>query len=354
MNVWAEGSEERKRLLADAKLFYGREMPGEDEISDRVERMWKRRRVPVGKRLSMMWLLRVGVAACVIGVVGIALWFAGGSGNEKKNFVVADNKEVRLILPDGSAHGLSTSGEKTVNIPGFRVNREGTVQENGTECRNADITNLKYNEIVVPRGGEYSLTLADGTVMRLNSDTRVRFPNTFTGEERKVFLAGEAYFEVARDTSRPFLVEFSEGVVQVLGTHFNVKARRGQSAFATLVSGKVKVSSGRDSVVLKPGEYCEIKAGNRQLSVHEADMMSVLAWKNGEFVFKDASLEHVMNELACWYDMDVVYASDDLRKIKLHIYMNRTQTLEEALEIMSKMGNVIYQVQGRKIIVKKQ
>ncbi len=354
VNVWAEGAEERKRLLADAKLFYGREMPGEDEISDRVERMWKRRRVPVGKRLSMMWLLRVGVAACVIGVVGIALWFAGGSGNEKKNFVVADNKEVRLILPDGSAHGLSTSGEKTVNIPGFRVNREGTVQENGTECRNADITNLKYNEIVVPRGGEYSLTLADGTVMRLNSDTRVRFPNTFTGEERRVFLAGEAYFEVARDTSRPFLVEFSEGVVQVLGTHFNVKVRRGQSAFATLVSGKVKVSSGRDSVVLKPGEYCEIKTGNHQLSVHEADMMSVLAWKNGEFVFKDASLEHVMNELACWYDMDVVYASDDLKGIKLHIYMNRTQTLEEALEIMSKMGNVIYQVQGRKIIVKKQ
>lgn len=354
VNVWVEGSEERKRLLADAKLFYGREMLGEDEISDRVERMWNRRRVLVGKRRAMTWLRRVGVAACVIGIAGVALWFAGETGNEKKNFVVANHKEVCLILPDGSAHGLSTSGKEAVNIPGFRVNREGTVQENGAVSQNADITNLEYNEIVVPRGGEYSLTLADGTVMRLNSDTRVRFPNTFAGEERKVFLVGEAYFEVARDTSRPFLVEFFEGVVQVLGTHFNVKARREQSAFATLVSGKVKVSSGKDSVVLKPGEYCEIKAGNRQLSVHEADMMSVLAWKNGEFVFKDASLEHVMNELACWYDMDVVYASDDLRKIKLHIYMNRTQTLEEALEIMSKMGNVIYQVQGRKIIVKKQ
>lgn len=354
VNVWVEGSEERKRLLADAKLFYGREMLGEDEISDRVERMWNRRRVLVGKRRAMTWLRRVGVAACVIGIAGIALWFAGETGNEKKNFVVANHKEVCLILPDGSAHGLSTSGKEAVNIPGFRVNREGTVQENGAVSQNADITNLEYNEIVVPRGGEYSLTLADGTVMRLNSDTRVRFPNTFAGEERRVFLVGEAYFEVARDTSRPFLVEFSEGVVQVLGTHFNVKARREQSAFATLVSGKVKVSSGKDSVVLKPGEYCEIKAGNRQLSVHEADMMSVLAWKNGEFVFKDASLEHVMNELACWYDMDVVYASDDLKGIKLHIYMNRTQTLEEALEIMSKMGNVIYQVQGRKIIVKKQ
>ncbi len=354
VNVWVEGSEERKRLLADAKLFYGREMLGEDEISDRVERMWNRRRVLVGKRRAMTWLRRVGVAACVIGIAGIALWFAGETGNEKKNFVVANHKEVCLILPDGSAHGLSTSGKEAVNIPGFRINREGTVQENGAVSQNADITNLEYNEIVVPRGGEYSLTLADGTVMRLNSDTRVRFPNTFAGEERRVFLVGEAYFEVARDTSRPFLVEFSEGGVQVLGTHFNVKARREQSAFATLVSGKVKVSSGKDSVVLKPGEYCEIKAGNRQLSVHEADMMSVLAWKNGEFVFKDASLEHVMNELACWYDMDVVYASDDLKGIKLHIYMNRTQTLEEALEIMSKMGNVIYQVQGRKIIVKKQ
>ena len=148
----------------------------------------------------------------------------GKNGNNDKTLVVADHKEVRLILPDGSAHGLSALGETAVNIPGFRVNREGTIQETGMTGTGG--TEVKYNEIVVPRGGEYSLTLADGTMMKLNSDTRVKFPNSFIGTERRVFLDGEAYFEVARDEARPFLVEFSEGVVQVLGTHFNVKPRR--------------------------------------------------------------------------------------------------------------------------------
>lgn len=159
---------------------------------------------------------------------------------------------------------------------------------------------------------------------------------------------------MARDEARPFLVEFSEGVVQVLGTHFNVKARREQHAFTTLVSGKVKVSSGKDSVILKPGEYCEINTEAQQLSVHEADLMTMLAWKNGEFVFKDATLEYVMNELAVWYDMDVVYESEEVKHIKLHIYMDRTQTLEEVLKFMSKMGDMTYQIEGKKVTVKKR
>lgn len=352
VRTWAEMSGERERLLADAKAFYGRELPDDREIAEKVESMWRRRRVTLKKRRSMTWQRWVGIAASVVVVAGIAFWMIGKNGNNDKTLVVADHKEVRLILPDGSAHGLSALGETAVNIPGFRVNREGTIQETGMTGTGG--TEVKYNEIVVPRGGEYSLTLADGTMMKLNSDTRVKFPNSFIGTERRVFLDGEAYFEVARDEARPFLVEFSEGVVQVLGTHFNVKARREQNAFTTLVSGKVQVSSGSDSVVLKPGEYCEINAENQQLSVHEADLMAVLAWKNGEFVFKDASLEHVMNELAAWYDMEVVYASEEVKHQKLHIYMDRTRTLEEALQIMSKMGNMTYQIQGKKVIIKKR
>jgi len=352
VRAWAEMSGERERLLADAKAFYERELPDDREIAEKVESMWRRRRVTWRKQRSMTWQRWMGIAASVIVVAGIAFWMLGKNENDDRNLVVADHKEVCLILPDGSAHGLSTSGSTTVNIPGFRVNREGTIQENG--MAGTDVGDVKYNEIVVPRGGEYSLTLADGTVMKLNSDTRVKFPNSFIGTERRVFLDGEAYFEVARDEARPFLVEFSEGVVQVLGTHFNVKARREQNAFTTLVSGKVQVSSGNDSVVLKPGEYCEINAENQQLSVHEADLMTVLAWKNGEFVFKDASLEHVMNELAAWYDMEVVYASEEVKHQKLHIYMDRTRTLEEALQVMAKMGNITYQIQGKKVTIRKR
>ena len=352
VRAWAEMSEERKRLLADAKTFYGRELPDDQEIAEKVETMWRQRQITLRKRWSMTWQHWAGIAASLVLVVGITFWMIGENENNDQTLAVANHKEVHYILSDGSAHGLSTLRDTAVNIPGFRVSREGVIQENG--MTGTDVTEVKYNEIVVPRGGEYSLTLSDGTVMKLNSDTRVKFPNAFIGTERKVILDGEAYFEVERDESRPFLVEFSEGVVHVLGTHFNVKARREQNAFTTLVSGKVKVSSGSDSVVLKPGEYCEINAENQQLSVHDADLMSMLAWKNGEFVFKDATLEYVMNELAAWYDMEVVYASDEMKQTKLHIYMDRTRTLEEALQILSKMGNITYQIQGRKVIIKQQ
>lgn len=182
-----------------------------------------------------------------------------------------------------------------VKIPGFEVNEKVAVQR---ELEWEDAAIAEYMEVVVPKGGEYSLILADGTSVILNSETRLRFPSFFTGNERKIFLSGEAYFTVARDEDRPFYVEILGGKIRVLGTRFNVKARVGQNAYATLISGKVEILSGSDSVILSPGELCEIAADDQILTVREADIVSVLAWKNGEFVFKNASLEQVMNELA--------------------------------------------------------
>ena len=213
---------------------------------------------------------------------------------------------------------------------------------------------MEYNEIIVPRGGEYALTLSDGTIVILNSETRIRFPNRFLGSERKVFLSGEAYFDVARDANHPFLVEFQGGKVKVLGTQFNVQACLGQNILTTLVSGKVEVFSGRDSVVLHPGELCEISLGTRSIAVREADMMSVLAWKNGEFIFKDVSMDQIVREFSRWYDTEIEYDSLGLQDMKFHVYMDRTKTLKEALQVISRMEHVTYELNGKKIIIKKR
>ena len=354
VKAWAEESEERMRLLNDAEMFYEGKMFDEEEEQERIEGMWRRMRLPRQKRRTMAWRRWVTVAACVAVVAGVALLMQNtNDGSEERAALprLAHSKGVQLILPDGSTHQITAATTSIVNIPGFKVDENIVVQE---KQEVADTAVVEYTEIIVPCGGEYSLMLADGTDVILNSETRVRFPNSFTGAKRKIFLSGEAYFNVARDENRPFLVEFLGGTVRVLGTQFNVKAYMSQNTYATLVSGKVEVVSGRDSIVLKPGELCEIAANDRSLSVREADLMTVLAWKNGDFVFKNASLEQVMDELARWYDAEIVYDSEEFRGMKFHIYMDRAKTLEEALGVISKMGEITYKIEGRKVIIHKR
>ncbi|MEY8590028.1 FecR domain-containing protein [Butyricimonas hominis] len=358
VRVWMEGAEERKRFLKDAEEYYRGKVLGIGEESRRVARMWQR--VSQSRKKRRMVVLRrwISVAACVTAVAGLILWWETLKEENVLKRVqpleVAHAKGVKLILPDGSSHELSSSETIQADVPGFEVKATSSVQGQKQFVDTLSEPVVEYNEIIVPRGGEYTLTLVDGTTVILNSETRMRFPNTFVGTERKIFLSGEAYFDVARDENRPFLVEFQGGKVKVLGTRFNVQAYLGQNTFATLVSGKVEISSGRDSVVLHPGELCEISSVDRMLSVREADMMSVLAWKNGEFVFKDASLEQIVRALSRWYDTEIEYDALELQDMKFHIYMDRAKTLEEALQVISRMGEVTYEIVGGKVIIKKQ
>ncbi|OKZ44471.1 MAG: hypothetical protein BHV68_02140 [Bacteroidales bacterium 43_8] len=346
VKAWAEKSEERMQFLKDSELFYQGKV--EDEEEKRIERMWSRMKLPCKKRRMMAWW-RWGIA---VGVALLMLFTADRRGEREVLLSsLAHSTGVHLILSDGTVHQITTTMTSTEQIPGFNVNDRIIVQEKQEKC---DSSLVEYTEIVVPRGGEYSLRLADGTTVILNSETRIRFPNSFIGTERKIFLSGEAYFNVARDETRPFLVEFLGGSVRVLGTQFNVKAYMGQNIFATLVSGKVEVIAGGDSVILNPGELCEIAANDYSLWVREVDLMTVLAWKNGEFVFKNAFLDQILDELARWYDAEIVYESSDLQGFRFHIYMDRTKTLEEALQVISKIGDITYEIEGKKVIVKKR
>lgn len=357
VDAWAQSSEEKGRFVEDAKAFYAKDMLREDDVAERVEKMWKRMPFPRKRRRVATYWRWVSVAACVVAVAGMFLWKQLYDGRELISELprqMAQSHAVQLILPDGSTHEIVATESSSMQIPGFDVDKKRMVQRHISMTDTITTPVLAYNEIIVPRGAEYFLTLADGTTVVLNSETRLRFPNSFAGKERKIYLSGEAYFHVTRDENHPFFVEFEGGKVRVLGTQFNVKAYRGHNAFATLESGRVEVSSGQHSVVLQPGELCEIMTSDHHLAVSAADMMSVLAWKNGEFVFKNASWDQVMSELARWYDAEIVYDSTEMQGMKFHIYMDRAKTLEEALQVISKMGEIAYTVEGRKVIIKKR
>lgn len=351
VEAWVGDSAERDRFRKDAQAFYtGAEIP-EEEIQQRMDRIWQT--MPVTRKRHR-WMYRWGAAAACLTVgIGLALsvWLTRSEEGDNEPTVQAGRSAmVQLLLSDGSRHELGT-GRNNGPIPGFRTDSNGVViQESGADVPKEN--KVKYGEIRVPRGGEYALVLADGTKVMLNAETCLRFPETFEAGERKVFLEGEAYFEVAKEQNRPFTVTFQEGKVRVLGTQFNVKAYSGQETVATLVQGKVEVASGQEAIVLQPGQQCRIVTGNvPDLVVSEADLIEALAWKNGEFVFKDASLEQVLGELSRWYNVEIGYDRKMFEGTRVHIYMNRTQTLKEALDMLAKAWDIRYERKGEKIII---
>lgn len=165
-----------------------------------------------------------------------------------------------------------------------------------------------YNTIVVPRGGEYQLVLADGSKIWMNSASSLRYPTSFSGSERKVYLSGEAYFEVAKNAKMPFIVKTDKAEVQVLGTHFNVKAYADEVICkTTLLEGAVKVQSLGVVNEIKPGQQAIINGDGGQRITSDINIDEEVAWKNGLFMFNKSDIKEVLQQVSRWYDIDVIY-----------------------------------------------
>lgn len=217
-----------------------------------------------------------------------------------------------------------------------------------------------YNTLSTPRGGQYRLILPDSTLVWLNAASSITYPTAFEKEERRVTITGEAYFEVRHDKARPFRVEMNipgrtGQVVEVLGTRFNINAYADESGVrTTLLDGSVRVTplSGRNmpsgkAQLLRPGQQSLLRQG--ALSVHEADIASAVAWKNGLFQFRDTGLREVMRQLARWYNVEVVYEGnvpDRSFSGKIYRDLNASQVLD-----ILRFTNVHFRIEGEKIIV---
>ena len=357
VSEWAAWSGERAHFLADAENFYREDGMDDGKIAGHLRRVWVRldRRTRKSRLLRMVRI--ASVAACLAAVVGLGFWLWPDSRETVAPVrqVALRPSGVQLVLPDGSRHGVDGRSLAKADVPGFQMSGKGGLRQlDVAEDTLAARPEVRFNEVIVPRGTTYSLVLADGTEVFLNAETRMRFPDRFEDGVREIFLDGEAFFKVRRDESRPFVVRAGGASVRVLGTEFNVRAYADDNTSATLVSGSVRFSAGRDSAVLRPGQQCELDAMDRSLSLREVDLMSVLAWKSGEFIFRDVSLEAVMREVARWYDVEVAYAADGLRSRKIYIYMDRPDTVDEVLEQFVRLGGIGYEIEDNRILLKEE
>ena len=227
---------------------------------------------------------------------------------------------------------------------------------NGGNGRNGGTTDkLKggetlYNTLATPRGGQYQVCLPDGSRVWLNAESSLRYPTAFTGKDREVQLTGEAYFEVAADKSRPFLVKAGSTETRVLGTHFDIMSYADEGPVrTTLLEGAVRMEQGTHSALLQPGEQAQLDNEKGGIVTHLVNTRAVVAWKDGYYYFDRTPMQSVMRQIARWYDVDIVYqgaapVDEFVGKIP------RTAYVSEVLHIMELIG-IRFKIEGRKIIV---
>jgi ferric-dicitrate binding protein FerR (iron transport regulator) len=202
-----------------------------------------------------------------------------------------------------------------------------------------------------PRGGQYQLTLADGSQVWLNAESSITYPTAFNGNDRKVSITGEAYFEVAKDKKKPFRVDIGPATIEVLGTHFNMNTYKDeQTNKTTLLEGSVRIKTVHTSLTLRPGQQGQYnpRTNNLSLAVHP-DVEQAVAWKNGVFNFNNVKLEEAMRQIARWYDVQVVYEKT-IPATTFGGKMGRDLKLSQVLKLLGEMG-IQFRIEGKKLIV---
>ena len=237
---------------------------------------------------------------------------------------------------------------------------EGTVVTNDSnrlaykQNHSGNPSTLEYNTIIIPRGGEYQLILSDGSRVWLNSDTRLRYPVSFIGEKREVYLEGEAYFEVSH-SDKPFEVHGGGQCVRVLGTSFNVMAYGDESKVqTTLVSGSVRVvlDQSDKTVLLTPGHQAEMDKNSGKITMREVNVENYIGWKDKLFMFDEEDMVTIMNKLARWYDVDIIIETPELKEKVFYGVIRKYENISTILDMLKKTQNIDYLIEGKKIVIK--
>ncbi len=267
--------------------------------------------------------------------------------------------KAKLTLADGSEYDLSQFKQDIkISEDVLITNKNNTLRFEKKDSTSGNDKLVQYNTIAVPRFGEYSITLADGTKVWLNAMSSLKFPDKFSGNERQVLVEGEAFFDVAKNKDKPFIVNCNNTRIKVLGTEFNIRAYADDKAIATtLVEGSVQMSINDRpdaTVILKPGDQGRLEDAENNITVEKVDVSSVVAWKMGEFVFKNKTLGYIMDELSRWYDINVVYDDLELKNEKFYVFLDRSDDFKTVLKKFVETENINIRVKGNNVIISKR
>lgn len=314
------------------------------------------------------WMRTIAATILLGSALGLTFWYANYSSFLAQKNHKMDKLTTGSVKPGGDQATLTMANGVTINLndinngqiaaqSGISISKasHGMIVYNfsGNQSKNGKIDTSK-NMIQTPKGGQYQMILTDGTKVWLNSTTTLSFPMCFPKNQRKVTLTGEAYFEVSKDKKRPFVVCANGTEVQVLGTHFNVNAYSDNSEVATtLLEGSVRMKKGKYSALLVPGEQAVSQNNSSTLTVNKVNVNDMVGWKNGYFIFRDENIVNIMKQLSRWYDLEVIYTSEEVKDREFGGTVSRADNLKELLDYMELTQTIHYKLEGRRLLIMK-
>lgn len=367
------------------------DVPGNEKANSMADAILNADKLPTEELIRKTPVLalwkKIAAAAAVIIAVAITTYYLWPSTNQdphqsltttndqSRDDVNPGNNKAHLILADGKQLSLDSLANGTVQVEGqtrIAKNADGQITYEAAASSGNTGSAILYNTIVVPKGGQYQLTLADGTRAWLNAASTLRYPVEFTGDDRVVELEGEGYFEVAKDAAKPFFVYTSTATVNVLGTNFNVSAYPQEDWKATLLEGKVSVSSETPKgksvsdnqipnhdlqasgfkfsppQILRPGQQAVISglyppptpssSYTASIKVQAADIDETIAWKEGYFHFTEASVKTIMQQISRWYDIDFEIKESAAGNARFNGRINRNIKLSGIVNALKQFG----------------
>ena len=343
-----ELSQEEKKILQQ-QFEIRQAMHGLESHRYDVDNAWRKIQPKRGRK----WMLSVCKYAAMF-VLGVSLVYVVTRPEPEEKIVRAEvikpgrlQAELRLgtgvRLALNEHQGVYSSENAGVEIVNDTVAGKVSYHVNKTGMEDS----LVFNTLIVPKGGEYSLELPDGTVVWVNSESSLRFPEKFTSNRREVFLEGEAYFEVKKDANRPFYVHTEVGKVRVLGTAFNVCAYSNDRFWqTTLVEGSVMINQEEKEVLLKPNEQYQIDVRTGKAGLREVLPELYTSWRDGKFCFKAYTFEELVEKLERWYDFKMFYMNEEIKTRRFSGVVNKYQPLEEMFKFLQMTSDVQFNVKG--------
>ena len=307
----------------------------------------------------------------------VAMWLASAACVAIVYIILLQWEQIEVLLPETSTivkqENIFPVGMKAILVKadGEQVvlgKEHRDLEEAGNVLLAADSTGLEYNllkqttadtvvfnQLIVPRGGLYLLILSDGTRVWMNSDSRLKYPVIFSGNKREVILSGEAYFDVVKDKSAPFIVRTESGNIEVLGTEFNIKCYSDETALVTtLVNGKVKFDDGiNPSVILKPEEQLIFEKENSQSIVRKVNVNYYTSWKENRLSFQEETLDVIMKTLSRWYDVEIVFEDSALKELEFSGNLDKFTGIQDFLSLFELGVNVKFEVKNRTVYIRK-
>lgn len=360
VRVWLEASQENRTAYESLMKDYLRIRWVQENAHIQEEQAKKIIFSSLKKKRNLIPYYRVVVSIAVLLIVTLFFFIREDGQVVSEKLVVSEIKPIQskamLILSTGEQIQLTKSTQKIQEQDGsvLKIDSVMGVQYDSLSTKRAE--KPIYNKIVVPRGGEYFVTLSEGTKVWLDADSELEYPVFFSGDFREVKLKGNAYFCVTKKNDKPFVVCAGEFSLKVYGTEFNVNAYDLQNIETVLVNGSIgfKANISTPERMMKPNELAVSDSRTGHSEIHQVDIYPYIAWKNQNIVFVNERLESIMEKMARWYDVTVFFQDESLKNLRFDCNMRRYADIRDLFFFLEKTSNARFALNGRTVVISKK